>query len=568
MYQILSPCSDSTTNGGRATNVANDEIVVILLTASRDSRTSKAGRKRPFIAGGSAMKPQAMYPLAFLLVASAMFFISASAETAAQVPNPSGPTPVISDTIKGTPDEKIIKFNADSTNKKDQIKSIDSTRYNIFGDLLKDDPEYNKKYPLWIPMVEILGVHASLGLFNRYVSNEDFGRVGFNSWKHNIETGWQWDNDRFGMNFLAHPYLGGLNFMSARSNGYNFWESVPFAIGGSLAWEYFGENTLPAYSDIINTPISGAFYGEILYRLGSNILDDRTTGTERFLRESGAAVLSPTRFFNRLIQGKLKRVTTEEVYQKEPLNIELSAGVRKANNGNSFWTGPQNMMLNTQFDYGYPFEKREWKPFDYFKVRAGVNFGIGRKLLENVTGYGILAGKNAQSGKLEMLTGVFQHYNYFDNNTWELGAIAFGGGIMSKYPVSKKSWLFTNFHLGIVPLAGNSTRLGPATTTQVRDYSFGGGTETKLESGLNLDWGSAQFIGYYYWIHTYVGAAGNNYIAIIRPRITIRLIKYLNIGFEQLVYYTDRYTRDFGNFHDVRTEQRIYLMQNVGNFRL
>jgi hypothetical protein len=92
--------------------------------------------------------------------------------------------------------------------------------------------------------------------------------------------------------------------------------------------------------------------------------------------------------------------------------------------------------------------------------------------------------------------------------------------------------------------------------------------ETKLESGLNLGWGSIQFIGYYYWIHTYVGGAGNNYIAVIRPRITIRLIKYLNIGFEQLVYYTDRYTRDFGNFHAVRTEQRAYLMLNVGNFRL
>jgi hypothetical protein len=296
-------------------------------------------------------------------------------------------------------------------------------------------------------------------------------------------------------------------------------------------------------------------------------LDDRTRGTERFFREFGAGILSPTRFFNRLFQGKLRRVTTEEVYQKEPLNIEFSAGVRKLNDGRKFGTGPQNLVLNSQFDYGYPLEKRDRKPFDFFTVRAGLNFGTGRKIIEYITGYGNLYGKNVQSGKLEMLLGFFQHYDYFDNKIFELGTIAFGGGIMSKYPITKESYLFTNIHMGAIPLAGNSTQLGPD-TTQLRDYNYGGGIGTKLESGLNLGWGNLQFIGYYYWIHTYVGAAGNNFIAIIKPRITFRLIKKLNIGFEQLVYYTDRYTRDFGNFHGVRTEQRIYLMLNAGNFKL
>ncbi|MGA2298044.1 MAG: DUF3943 domain-containing protein [FCB group bacterium] len=477
-----------------------------------------------------------------------------------------------SDTIKGTPDEKIVKSNSDPANKNDQIKSIDSTKYSMFGDLLRDDPVYNKKYPLWIPMVEVLGVHVSLGLINRYVFNSDFARVGINSWKYNIKAGWEWDADRFAMNFLGHPYSGSLNFISARSNGYNFWESIPFAIGGSLLWEYFGENTRPSFNDVINTPISGAGFGELFYRLSSNILDDRTTGTERFFREFGAAVFSPTRFFNRLIQGKLSRVTSEEVYQKQPLNIEISAGLRKLNDGSSFWTGPQNIYLNGQLDYGYALEKREWKPFDYFKVRVDMNLGVGRKIVDNITGYGILFGKNVQCGDLEMVIGGFQHYNYFDNTTFELGAIGLGPGIMSKYPLSRESYLFTNFHLAIVPLAGNSTRLGPD-TTQVRDYNFGGGAEGKIECGLNLNWASIQFIGYYFWIHTYGGTAGvdikgNNYIGIIRPRITFRIIRNLNIGFEQMVYYSDRYTANFGDYHAVRTEQRIYLMLNVGNFKL
>jgi hypothetical protein len=474
---------------------------------------------------------------------------------------------LLSDPVKGTANEKVVKALPDSASNPELIKSVDTTRYNMFGDLLIDDPLFNKKNPLWRPIIGILEVHTALGLYNRYVANEDFGRVGFNSWKHNIKTGWEWDNDRFGMNFLAHPYSGGLHFMSARSNGYSYWESMPFAAGGSLMWEYLGENTLPSYNDIINTTISGAFYGEVLYRLSSNVLDDRTTGTERFFREFSAAVLSPTRFINRLVDGKLTRVTSEEVYQKEPLNVEIAAGVRKLNDGSSFGTGPQNAMSAVQFDYGYPFEKREWKPFDFFTIHAGVNVGVGRKYIENVIGYGVLYGKTIQYGKLETLMGIFQHYDYLDNKTFELGSIAVGGGIMSKYPVTKESYFFTNFHLGIVPLVGNSTRLGPD-TSQVRDYTYNGGLESKLESGLNLGWGSIQLNGYYYWLKTYVGPVGTNSIAILRPRITIRLYRNLNMGFEELAYYSSRNTANLGSFQDVRTEQRIYLMLNVGNFKL
>jgi hypothetical protein len=92
--------------------------------------------------------------------------------------------------------------------------------------------------------------------------------------------------------------------------------------------------------------------------------------------------------------------------------------------------------------------------------------------------------------------------------------------------------------------------------------------ESKLECGLNLGWGSLQLNGYYYWLHTYVGPKGNNFIGIVKPRITVRLIRNLNIGFEQLIYYADRFLPRIGNFHSVRTEQRAYLMLNVGNFKL
>jgi hypothetical protein len=446
--------------------------------------------------------------------------------------------------------------------------SLEDTVYNKYGDLRNDKPEFNTQYPWWTVVLKVTGANVFTFAVDRYLLNYDFSRVGFNSWKHNIQTGWEWDVDRFGMNFIVHPYSGSAFFNAARSSGYNFWESAPFAVLGSLEWEYFGENTLPAYNDVINTPVNGIFLGEVFYRIGSNILDDQTSGMDRFFREFSVFVLSPTRAFSRFTQGKMFRVTSEEVYQTEPLNVTLASGMRAVNEGSSFWTGPTNFMVNIHLDYGNPFEVRSRKPFDYFKLTLDFTHGVGRKILDNITGYGLLFGKNVvHSGSLDMLVGGFQHFNYFDNKTYELATIAFGPGIVTKLPVGSKSNLYTNLHVGVVPFAGNSTFYGPD-TSQFRDYNYGGGAEVKLESTLNLgSWINFTFIGYYFWVHTYVGHAGDHYIALVKPRMALKLFNNLSIGVEHVAYYSDRYTRDFGDFHQLRTEQRIFLQLYFETFK-
>ncbi len=444
----------------------------------------------------------------------------------------------------------------------------DSMKYNMYGDLLEDNPQYNEKSSILMIVFRVTMSNISTFLIDRYIFNYNFSRVGFNSWSHNVKTGWEYDIDRFGMNYFFHPFSGAMYFNAARANGFSFFESAPFAVLGSLEWEYLGENTLPSYNDIINTPVNGIFLGEMFYRLGSNILDDQTTGFNRFSRELAVAVITPTRFFSRLLQGKVFRLTTEEVYQKEPLNITLSAGYHKVNKGREIGQGgTSSLNFNAHMDYGNPFEKRSRKPFDYFKLRTDFDFGVGRKIIDNITGYGILFGGNVQTGNLEMLAGLFQHMNFFDNKTFELGTIAFGPGIISKFPISKSSFLYTNLNVDIVPFGGLSGRFGPD-TTQVRDYNYGGGAELKIESTLNLGgWTSLTFIGYYWWFHTYVGNAGNSYIGLIKPRIAFRIIDNLSVGFEQLVYYSDRYPRDFPDVHSVRTEQKIFLQLYLEEFK-
>ena len=459
--------------------------------------------------------------------------------------------------------ERKIKLHSDSTgNEPNESARIDTTIQNKYGDLLDDDPEYNKKYPLWKSGVGVISGLLFTWSFDRFILNADYSHTGIKTWKNNLKYGWEWDNDRFGINFIGHPYSGALSFNSARSNGYNYYQSYAFAAAGSFMWEYFGENTRPSYNDIINTSISGAFLGEIMYRLSSNILDDRTRGRERVFREIAAGLIDPKRGLNRLLQGKSFRITKKEVYEKNPLNVSLYGGIRKIDDkvGDLFGKGVQNGMINAQFDYGNPFEIRKRKPFDFFKLRVDLNFGVGRKYVDNVTGYGILFGKNKQLGKLAILLGGFQYYDYLDNKSFELGTIGFGGGAFSKLPLSKTSNLYTNVHLALIPLAGNNTQLGPD-TSQLRDYNFGGGLEAKFETTLNIGkYATASMMYYYYMIRTYVGASGNNFIGILKPRITVHLFKDMNIGYEHFIYYNDRYLRGFPGIHSVRTEEKLFLI--------
>ncbi len=189
---------------------------------------------------------------------------------------------------KGTPKQQIERSKeikkqllSDSGSQPKKNPLADTTIRNKYGDLLNDDINFNKKYPVWKPAVEVFGINTFVWTLDRFVLKADFSHIGPSTWKYNLQKGWEWDDDRFGINFIGHPYTGSLYFNAARSQGYNYIESVPYAIGGSLMWEYFGENTRPSYNDVINTPVNGAFLGEISYRLSSNILDDRTRGGER-----------------------------------------------------------------------------------------------------------------------------------------------------------------------------------------------------------------------------------------------------------------------------------------------
>ena len=456
-----------------------------------------------------------------------------------------------------------VKMNDGATFSRDSIKplfdSIDTRRRSAYGDLLNDDPRYNRRYSVGLVLARVTSSNVFGWAYSRYVMKEEWAEISIKTIKNNFSHRWEWDNDRFGTNFIVHPRAGSDYFNVARSNGYSFWGSIPFTLIGSAQWEWFGENTSASKNDLVNTTISGAFLGEILYRISSNILDDRKRGHNRVWREVFAGVVNPTRALNRLTQGKISRVTPYDVYQQEPLNVTLSVGAHRVNENNKFGTGGTNAIVNLQLDYGDPFEARRRKPFDLFRLKLEGRYGDDRRIIDNVLGYGLLFGKNIFKGDNGMLVGIFQHFDYWNNKVFELGSLGFGPGIVSNLKFGRNSNLYSGLHVAGVPLAGNSTRFGPD-SSEFRTYPFGGGWEGRIEERLNIGkWISLGLNAYYYWIWNYEGSKGKSRIGILKPLVTVRLINNVSLGFEHHLYYDNRFINETSSLHLKRTEQKIFL---------
>ena len=139
----------------------------------------------------------------------------------------------------------------------------------------------------WKAALETFGLNMLVWSFDRYIVKEDWAYINGHTIKSNFKKGPVWDTDQFTTNLFSHPYHGSLYFNAARSNGMNFWQSAPFAAGGSLMWEFFMENEPPSINDMLATTFGGIELGEITYRLSDLFIDNRSSGAERGARGIG-----------------------------------------------------------------------------------------------------------------------------------------------------------------------------------------------------------------------------------------------------------------------------------------
>jgi hypothetical protein len=77
-----------------------------------------------------------------------------------------------------------------------------------------------------------------------------------------------WDQDHWQLNYVGHPYAGGLYYNTIRAQGGNPFQSLLFSTCISSAWEYLLEATAeqPSIQDLFVTPLVGSAIGELSHQ--------------------------------------------------------------------------------------------------------------------------------------------------------------------------------------------------------------------------------------------------------------------------------------------------------------
>ncbi|MYM61484.1 DUF3943 domain-containing protein [Vibrio sp. OCN044] len=94
-------------------------------------------------------------------------------------------------------------------------------------------------------------------------------------WKDNVTSGPVWDRDDHFLNYVMHPYFGGVYYTAARHAGFNEFESFLYsATLSTFFWEYgveaFAE--VPSWQDLFITPFFGAVVGEMMFEAEQDIV--------------------------------------------------------------------------------------------------------------------------------------------------------------------------------------------------------------------------------------------------------------------------------------------------------
>ncbi|MDR2423420.1 MAG: DUF3943 domain-containing protein [Prevotellaceae bacterium] len=436
------------------------------------------------------------------------------------------------------------------------------------------------------PLAKVTGINLGVHLFDRFVLITGWAQVDWGSIRNNLNKGPVWDNDSFSTNLFWHPYHGSLYFNSARSSGLNFWQSTPYAFGGSLMWEYFGEREQPSLNDLFATTIGGMALGEIMHRASHLVLDNSATGWERVGRELAAGIMSPMNLLDRLASGKAWKLRFDKEQQnRPPFKLNLSVANRFMsdlyNNRNHF-----NTLLSAQMIYGNHFTEDIHRPYDCFTVNFDLNVLGNQPIVSNVNIIGLIWAQEWNKDKHDFLAGIFQHFDYYDSNPLKKDAqqpfkfaetASFGGGFI--YGKKQKN---ANKHRFIGSLYANAVFLGASDSdyyqVENRNYNIGSGYSVKLSGIYNFSprWNTILSIkNYYFFTHNphsreeeallvnLKGNSSNSMLSVIATGINFAATKYLTINMEQRFYSRQTQYKYFDNISTTSTENRIKLIFQI-----
>jgi hypothetical protein len=356
----------------------------------------------------------------------------------------------------------------------------------------QETPEQEGRKVYFLPALGLnLFSNAILYLADRYIAQEPWAQISFDSIKNNFTSPWVWDSDEYFINQFGHPYQGSIYHTAARSSGFTFYESLLFDAFGSATWELIFETDTPSMNDLISTTIGGASLGEMFHRLYLEI------------SSPFAVLVSPADALNRLIIGRRYNRKKTNIHS---LDITFGMGyiysrqaAGKIGEGALIplrETHSASAGISCSIVYGNPFIQQSWTPYNHFEL--SVNADIAYPFWYNFTiqSNGYLFSFNLRDHeKSAASTGLSWHYDLFTDRHINFFA-------------ESLDWTFKYIHLfnnarniefkghlgGLIFNADNSYFFDGYSSLRQTENNYGTGVNVKLfVSTDHKKWGKMTF---------------------------------------------------------------------------
>ena len=424
---------------------------------------------------------------------------------------------------------------------------------------------------------------------NEYVRNANFNQISPRSWWSNLENGLNYDDNDFKTNQLIHPFNGTTYYNSGRANGFGYWESSAFAIGGAFFWECCGETHPMAFNDLVSTSLGGIAWGEAAYRLSSEILDNQAQGKGRFFKEVAGLLIDPIRGLNRALSGRWGEVHDNPVesldWRPKDKTVLWMTGVRIAGQGDSISNNTKTYpYMALDHEFGSVFDNDRRKPFDSFDMSAQFSAGDAHPLTEWMLRGDLYSKPLGDSGSY--VFALVQHFDYENNVAYQFGNQSFGPSFYARYKLSDTFNLKLRFDgLAILSLlsavnADYSFLANVPNREEFRKYDYGPGLGAQAEAHLTRHGRPFFFAQYrFHWVSVTNGSifdkgdivngkvtledgsSANHYLQQVEGRLFVPVFRGLGLGADVFEFlrksrYGSPLLKDVDQRHP---EARIYV---------
>lgn len=407
-------------------------------------------------------------------------------------------------------------------------------------------------------------INILYGLAN-LVRGQVTARVTPKTWWANMEQGWVWDLDDFGVNQIGHPYQGNNYFNAGRANGLSYWESAGIAAFGSGTWEFYGETNHASMNDLINTTLGGMAIGEVLHRMAWLVRDTQATGRGRVWREIGATVIDPITGANRFISGAATRVTDKPAEMVPTrLGSVWSAGALWRGTESGAFAAAGDPFLELDLLYGEPTGGRSRTAYDAFGIQLRLG---GGSAISEARVRGRLLGQPLKDRQLQF--NILQAYDFAKNTAYQFGAQSFqasmtySGQLSPRMAFGVSGWggLMPLGAIDSIPLTGkldepedSGSGAGQGVSEGPRYYDYGPGGSFGARAILSR--AGQPLVAFVYdarHLYSLDGVRANHFLQQLRLDLTVPLRGTWGLGvageyFDRRTYYKEE-ANDTRKFH-------------------